>query len=710
MLPQIKRVKMPNNVFPTLWQAVLFRNYGLINPQNLAGVLSCSQEIIHAEAERLGFTRAEFNPEWAEKGYITLIRNNWFLLPYPQLSALLGVSESRLDFILQNDDFLGEKLGAFKPECEPVSYTPLTEEEIQKTQLVADMVRPFGNAEAEKPFNFFKMPATEKTINYADGTRIVHGYLSPCGDAFAGDTETHLPDALLAEYAKQGVNGIWLHGVLATLSPYPFNEKISVGYQARRREMAKLIARLKEYGIKLYLYLNEPRALPEDAFGKYAHLIGRKDRGYGSLCFERQETREYLYTAVKDLLEEVKDLGGIITITMSENPTHCHYIPNTNCPVCKDVPPERTTAAVNNVIQQAIKDSGSRAELIANLWGWSTYMGWTEEQTMHGVEYLDKAISVMCVSEYDLDIEKGGIKSKIIDYSISNPGPSEITKRTLKKAVETGHKPYAKMQINNSWECSAAPYLPVFDLLYEHLRNLSKLGVKDYMLTWTLGGYPSPILALVAEYAKNPSAFNLDKWYQNTFGAESDGVRTATGYFCDAFKEYPFSVQSLYLSPKTLGAANLWSLEREEKQSTMVCYAYDDFERWIYPYTYEVYLSQYRKLLKGWGQGCDELQKLPSNPVLDEMKYFAKAAYLHFETDYLQTQFSFEKRNKEQYKGSLSQTVARAMENTKELLALVRACPWIGFETSNHYFYNERNLLEKLVNLQQIQTQLTDLT
>ena len=706
MLPEIKRVKMPKNVFPTLWQAVLFRNYGLINPQTLAGVLSCTEEILHKEAERLGFLQTDYDPNWVKKGYITLIRNNWFLLPYGQIIKLLGIDEARLDYILQNDDFLSVKLGEFKPECAEVLYAPLTDEEKEKTQAVAEKLQPLLGEKGANPFAFFKDIPTEKTVKRTDGTRIIHGYLSPCGDAFDMDTETHLPDSLLAEYAKQGVNGVWLHGVLSTLSPYPFDEKQSVGYEARRKEMVKLVARLKNYGIKLYLYMNEPRGLAEDKIGKYSHLIGRKDRGYASLCFEHKETREYLYNAVKDLLCAVPDLGGIITITMSENPTHCHYLPDTNCPVCKNIQPEQTAAAVNNVIQKAIKDSGCGAELIANLWGWSPFMGWTEEQTLRGVEMLDKDVSVMCVSEYDLPIVKGGVESKIIDYSISNPGPSQITKNTLQKAVETGHKPYAKIQINNSWECSAAPYLPVFDLTYEHLQNLSKIGVYDYMMTWTLGGYPSPVANLVADFTASKGKMGLDGWYQDVFGENAEKVHGAVKSFCAAFREYPFSIQSLYLSPKTLGAANLWSLEAEEKLSVMVSYAYDDFERWICPYPYEIYLSQYEKLLKGWGQGCDELQNLPSTPIIDEMKTFARAAYLHFETDYLQTKFSFEKRDREKYAQSLIQTAERTKKNAEELLALVRKCPLIGFETSNHYFYNERNLIEKSVNMAQILEEL----
>ena len=706
MLPPIKRVKMQKNVFPTLWQAVLFRNYGMIKPQVLAAVLSCSEDVLHAEAERLGLTHEAYNPDWAKKGYITIIRNNWFLLPYHQLIKLLGIDEARLDFILQNDDFLAVKLGNFKPECKEVFFAPLTKGEMEKTKLIADMVLPFTQKQGEKPFAFFQNAPTEKTIKRADGTRIVHGYLSPCGDAFDISSEMHLPDGLLSEYAKQGVNGIWLHGVLSTLSPYPFDEEQSKGYEARRQEMKKLVARLKGYGIKLYLYLNEPRGLAEDKFGKYSHLIGRREKGYAALCFEQKDTREYLYNAVKDLLCAVPDLGGIITITMSENLTHCNYLPQTNCPICKNIPPERTAAAVNNTIQKAIKDSGSKAELIANLWGWSPYMGWTEEQTLRGVELLDKDVSVMCVSEYDLPIIKGGVEGKIIDYSISNPGPSPITKNALKKAVETGHKPYAKIQVNNSWECSVSPYLPVFDLTFEHLQNLDKIGVKDYMLTWTLGGYPSPTNGLIADYVQSQGKLDLAVWYKGLFGKYAEKVHDAVKCFCAAFREYPFTVQNLYFSPKTLGAANLWSLEGEEKLSEMVCYTYDDFERWIYPYPYEIHLAQYEKLLKGWGKGCDELQKLPSTPTLDEMKIFAKAAYLHFETDYLQTRFSFEKRDKEKYKQSLIELAMRAKENAEELLALVRTCPFIGFETSNQYFYNERNLIEKSINTLQILDEL----
>ena len=611
---------------------------------------------------------------------------------------------------MQNDDFLGIKLGEYKPECSTVVYAPLTESQVSETEKLASEIKKCIQPYTVPPFDFFAGKDLRKDQPaYSKGKRIVHGYLSPCGDAFMEDSKEYMPDELLREYASCGVNGVWLHGLLSALSPYPLDETLSKDYDVRRRNLQILIDRCAKLGIKVYLYFNEPRALPENKIGKYAHLIGRKESGCTCLCFENAETQEYLYTAVKDLLCSVTGLGGIITITMSENPTHCNYRPNTNCPICRGVAPERSAAAVNNVFAKAVRDSGSDAELIANLWGWSPFMEWSEEQTLRGVELLDKDISVMCVSEYDLEIEKGGVQGRIIDYSISNPGPSEITRKTLKKAQEQGHKIYAKIQTNNSWECSAVPYLPVFDLYYEHLKNLSVIGVKDYMLTWTLGGYPSPMLSMVASYVQDIESFSLDEWYHREFGDDSEMVRTAVGYFCKGFKEYPFSIDSLYFSPKTLGCANAWSLEAQDKPSTMVCYAFDDYENWTKPYPTSVYLSQYEKLLDSWRKGCELLKDFGTGKTL-ELKLFAEGAYAHFLSDYLQTKFSVLKKNLAANKELIKNLIGQEKKNTKQLLDLLYVNACVGFEASNHYFYTDRNLIEKILLLNKLYKRMGEIS
>ena len=698
MLPEIKKVKMPSLTLPTAWQTVIFRNFGYVKTERIADVLSCSVETVQGEAERLGLRDFGFAEDFEKSGYITIIRSNWFLLPYGQLMSLLGIDEKRLDFILEKDDFLSVKLGNFKPFCEEVTYSPLNAEQIKATESFAPKIAPYMTEQKSRPFDFF-----EKTTDYANekreskGRRVVHGYLSPCGDAFATDCADTLSDELLERYRAAGVNGIWLHGLLSSLSYYPFCPELSEGYEERRANLNKIIERCEKYGISLYLYMNEPRALPAGCDEKYEKLIGWK--GQRTLCLSHEEVKDYLYRAVRDLCESAPGLGGIFTITMSENPTHCNFVPGTECPICKNTPPEESAALVNNIFARAMRDSGCSGELIANLWGWSPYMKWSEEQIWRGIELLDKDISVMCVSEYDLEIEKGGVKNRVIDYSISNPGPSDITKKIIKKASECGHRVYAKIQASNSWECAAVPYIPVFDLVAKHLENLNALGVNDLFLTWTQGGYPSPSVSLACEYGEK---FDLEAWYKKSFG--DDRVRAAIELLCKAFREYPFSVTALYLSPHTLGCANLWDIEPEEKGSTMVCFSYDDIESWVQPYGVDVYLSQMDILRHFWKEGIELLETAEKNAKTEELLRYANAFYCHYLSDMLQTKFALCKRKGD--KNGMIDCLREERENAEKLLSLMRRDARIGYEASNHYFYTERSLLEKMLRMDELEERL----
>lgn len=58
----------------------------------------------------------------------------------------------------------------------------------------------------------------------------------------------------------------------------------------------------------------------------------------------------------------------------------------------------------------------------------------------------------------------GGVKGFVGDYSISQAGPGETACKIWEHARRRGIKTAAKIQINNTWECSAVPYLPVPDL------------------------------------------------------------------------------------------------------------------------------------------------------------------------------------------------------------------------------------------------------
>src|SRR5579875_1002623 len=56
------------------------------------------------------------------RSYITVIRQNWHILPDEQIVQLLGWSFQEYEYHLKEDDFLWAKLGMLKPHCETLHY------------------------------------------------------------------------------------------------------------------------------------------------------------------------------------------------------------------------------------------------------------------------------------------------------------------------------------------------------------------------------------------------------------------------------------------------------------------------------------------------------------------------------------------------------------------------------------------------------------
>ncbi|MBR3803950.1 MAG: hypothetical protein IKJ14_01205 [Clostridia bacterium] len=698
MYPEIKKVVEPMLNFPTKWQAVIFRNYGFVPTEKIAKVLSTEKSVVETEAKRLGLSSVEYNSEWEKSGYITIIRNNWYLLDLDDICTLLSITREKMEYLLKEEDFLCVKLGRFKPECDKITYSPLSESEIVETEKVCKFMLELGSSEG-KPFNFFSNnPLSSKTYSSNGCDKIIYGYLTPCGDVFSMDSNEYLSNELLSQYQQVGVNGIWIHTVLSELSPYPFCERLSAGYEKRREELSNLIKRCERFGIKVYLYFNEPRGLLLSEL-KNEEIKGHVDGSEVALCLTSQAVRDYLYNAVYDLVSSVSGLGGIITITMSENLTHCWSRGKTNCKNCLNVSPCEYPVLINNIIAKAIKDSGSSAKILANLWAWVEKLGFSMEDKKRAIDMLDESVSIILVSELEMEIEKQGVKTKIPEYSISNVGPSQTSKELLLYAKSKGRKTYAKIQVNNSWEISAVPSLPTYDLVYEHLKNLKDIGVENYMLSWTLGGYPSLSLQMASAFS---SGVSLEKWYEDTFGDNAKTVHRAVIALCDAFKEFPYACSPLYYSPKNLGYGNMWGVEYEDRGGFMVGNSFDKYEQWIWPYSYEQYTSAYKSMTEKWKEGLDLLEKIDGDDLLEKVKSYALVAYLHFRADYHQTLYSFYKRQPSKYKSEILAVLSESEKDVYLLIGEVIKDAALGYEASNHYFYNVRNLKEKLLNLQRL--------
>ncbi|MBU0477162.1 hypothetical protein KKC91_01140 [bacterium] len=691
--------------FPTLHQAVIWRNWELVSANRLAQVLKTSEQNVMKSAQDMGLRIPPVvGRHWLQRGYITIIRNNWHLLSYEQLLILLGWKAEKLVYTLKEDDFLWHKLGSLKPHSKPVYYRSLTSEEIQRTAEIKKIVeKHFPNIkieDKESPFDFlatFQKPMKQihKRSVVRQDMHLIYSYFGVYGDPLLDRTLEPYPDGLLQRYSDLGVNGVWLQGILYTLFPWKAAPELSVGYEKRLENLRKLTERTANFGIGVYLYLNEPRPMPLKFFKKHPELKGvefKKD-GIANLCTSQKPVLDFLRKGTAKLFQDVPKLAGVFTITRSENPTNCwSHNRGGECPRCSKRYPQEVITDVNWAIEEGVHSTKPEARVI--VWTW----GWNQQWAHAAIDLLPDNVELMCTSEEALPTDVGGIKSNVRDYSISQVGPGERAIEMWKHAIKRGLKAVAKVQINNTWECSEVPYIPTPDLVEKHLKNLHNAGVTGLMLSWTVGGYPSGNLELLTKTSKEMA---LDK-----FGEKAALlVRKAWHAFSDAFKEFPFDIKVLYFAPQNFGPMSLFYAKPTGYQSTMIGYPYDNLEKWRADYPADIFENQFKKISNKWEKGLEILDLAKTKVDKDklnnftELEHVAISAYCHFRSTYLQIRFVRLrdcKNDKENLK--LIEIIDEEIKIAKTLYNIVRLDSRIGFEASNHYYYTVNDLREKVLN------------
>lgn len=708
MLPKASDAKaIKYDYFPTPWQAVIWRNWGYVPVERIARVLDTSCDVIRESAKMLGLNPEEPADEvWDKRGYLTIIRNNWHLCTYEQILILLNLSEEELAFILKEDDFMWVKLGEMKPKVSAPRYSPLSEEQKIQTEKISVLMKKYNLIGLkDNAFSFvqeFQMPVddTKIEIGSSDGLRMVYPYFALYGDALLDESIDPLPEKILEEYAKAGINGIWLQMVLYQLVEFPFAPSMSKGWEKRIASLNKLVAKAKKYGIGIYPYFNEPRAMSEDFFAKYPHLKGEQEGDYHAMCTSTKEVQDYLYGGIRKLFELVPDLAGFFTITMSENLTNCYsrLSGEMTCPRCKERTPWEVVAEVNNLMAKGAHDANPSAKAIVWTWGW--HDSWAEKV----VPLLTEGQILQCTSEEAMKFCIGGVNGSVLDYTMSLCGPGEKAKKMWKAARENGMQMSAKVQINNTWEMAVVPYIPVFSKVERHIRQLKEQGIQHLHAGWTLGGCPSPNLRLAEWLMEDKGDLRgfLKVWLGNEM---AEGVYHAQKKLCDAFSHYPFHIDTLYFGPQNFGPMAPFFLEATGYEATMIGFPYDNVEKWsgIYPTT--IYENEYQKLLAGWRDGVQDLLSYKGrNAELDEVILMAETVLCHYESAYHHIRFvclrdKALKQGLALPKSELFSVIQKEMETVQTLIELRLQDSRIGYESSNHYFYTLQDLKEKMINL-----------
>lgn len=714
--------------FPHEQYTFVWRNWSVVDKAKLAAILSTSVENVEALATSMGLPKKQtIEPEWATKqGYITIIRRNWQLLPYEQIMELLGMSREELRFHLIEDDFLFDKLGKVKPYCQPLKYVEPTPEMEQRAKQIAKDIKDLGKnpfATKEPRFVFMREFETVKsttvepqqTSNGFD-LKIVYPYFASYGDALLDKSLETYPEEMFRRLAEVGVNGIWIHVVLRTLVE-PDDKGFPGDSRAAERidGLKRLVDRAAKYGVRVFLYMNEPRSMePEwfDAKPERKAYGGYELKGLRSFCPSNPEVLDWLTRSLERVFSQVKGLGGIFTITASENFTNCtsRYKYYKQCPRCAEGDYAKLQAAINTAMERGVHKAAPEAEVI--VWDWK----WPDNECKEIIENLPKSCRYMAVSEWSTPINRGGVKSHINEYSMSVVGPGPRAVRNWGYAKAAGLKCMAKVQVNCTWEMSITPSVPVLDIVAQHAENLSKEGVGGVFLSWSLGGYPTENMKLFQSFDGKLSASEaVDKLAREEYGEKAGAlVREAWRRCSESFKEYPFNISAIYNGPHHIGPSNLFYVTPTTYRATMVGIPYDCYDRWRIIYPIDVWYNQMAKSAVGFEESETLLEqayreaKGEARQRVWEQLSRTKAIRIHLQSSSEQGRF-FEARDlylkekdatkRAEYKAVMKAACERELQLIKEMLPVLSADSKIAYESSNHYFYLPCDLGEAYVSV-----------
>ena len=190
-----------------------------------------------------------------------------------------------------------------------------------------------------------------------------------------------------------------------------------------------------------------------------------REGDHQTLCTSSPAVRRLAEQAVEHVFREVPELGGVFTITYSENLTNCaSHGQQAGCPRCRGRNPAEILAEVNAArSRKASIAAVPRAKVIVWDWGWPN---------PDPIALLPRDVWFMSVSEWSLPITRGGVSTTVGEYSLSAVGPGPARHAHWALARSRGLKTIAKVQLNNTWELSSVPWLPVLDLVARHCAGL----------------------------------------------------------------------------------------------------------------------------------------------------------------------------------------------------------------------------------------------
>jgi hypothetical protein len=432
-------------------------------------------------------------------------------------------------------------------------------------------------------------------------------------------------------------------------------------------------------------------------------------------------------------------LGGIFAITASENLTNCfaHGQPQ-HCPNCSKRQGWEVVTELLQTFSDGVHKANPSADVIAWDWGWGLVNNGPDPEKT--IANLPPGVQLLSVSEWGKPYTRGGVSLSVGEYSISvvGPGPRALKHWALARPNET--LVLAKVQFNNTWEISAVPYIPVPPLVQRHIEGILDQGVTGLMLSWTLGGYPSPNLEVAREYYYHGDEPSLQhgRWNPlSSSGGEGKGEEAASVLqrvatrrygaaaapqilaawqrFSDAFEEFPYGVVPGYNIPTQHGPANLLRLKPTGYTASMILFPHDDIKRWLGPYPLQTAQAQFEKMAELWNTGLEPFRQALASvpperaPLVRKDLGIAETCCIHFRSVANQIKFYQLRDQLAQDPQKVSSIIQQMKQIARDeiqlsirLYHIARQDSAIGFEASNHYYYRPLDLAEKVLNCEHL--------
>jgi len=465
-----------------------------------------------------------------------------------------------------------------------------------------------------------------------EGIRI---WRSPYSDFYRNDTldaaRVYTPDHL-REIADAGFNAIWLRGILREILRSRVFPEFGRNSAAHLRSLRAVMRRAERVGIRLFLYMQEPRGMPvEKAFWRrHPEARGAIYRYWGrdiaAMCTSARSVRDFLSEGAEALSRRLPGLGGVILVTASEHISHCYvhyrnkYAPAEmsrmhgplGCPRCERRRPADVIADVIGSFKRGFDAAGNGTRLIAWNWSWGIYESDPQEGILRA---LPRGIMVMA------GFERGGRKrilgkDRVIDeYSLSYPGPSGRFLGTMRAARRRGMRVMAKLQFGTTHELATVPNLPLIGVLYEKARAMRRLRVRDFMGCWNFGNMLTANTAAFHRFLTirrlPPRDQALRAFAAGYFpGCDARAVVRAWEQFRRAMDSYPFCIPFLYYGPINYAVAHpiepgplrpepvgrSWMPDRDRG---------DELKDSFGPYTLREIIHGLGELVRGWWKGVE---------------------------------------------------------------------------------------------------------